>query len=173
MPHLPFQEYDLYTVGTEVKFLTSAEVAIPAKFSLLPTGSMEGSQSDRAPSEPCPAPWSAQTHSINHGRIMHSGCACDKEWWSAEHRPGFACRFVHLYFSRATLRICRTWGGEMLGLGGGGKMWRILKNILIRFDHQTAMRDADREQNCRILRSQIPSRQHSYTRCNLNKGQPI
>lgn len=100
-----------YTVGMEVKFVTSAEVAIPAKFSLFPTGSMEGSQSARAPSEPCPALQSAQTHSINHGRIMHSGCACDKEWWSAEHRPGFACRFVHLYFSRATWRICRTWGG--------------------------------------------------------------
>lgn len=29
---------------------------------------------------------------------------------SAEHRAGFACRFVHLYFSRAGLRIFRTWG---------------------------------------------------------------
>lgn len=162
----------------EVKFVTSAEVAIPAKFSLFPTGSMEGSQSARAPSEPCPALRSAQTHSINHGRIMHSGCACDKEWWSAEHRPGFACRFVHLYFSRATWRICRTWGWG--GLGGGGKLWRVLKNTLIRFDYQTATRDAGTERSCRILRSQIPARQHNYCyvcycniRCNLIKGQPI
>lgn len=162
-------------MGEEVKFLTSAEPLIPAKFHFSLQVVWNGARRTGPHLSRAQLPQSAQTHSINHGGIMHSGCTCDKEWWSAEHRPGFACRFVRLYFSRATLRICRTWGG---GGGGGvgerqGIFSHVLKNILICFDYQTVKQHSDSEMNCRIVRSQIPSRQCNYTRRNFIKGQAI
>lgn len=154
-------------MGKEVKFPTGPEPPIPAKFCFSLQVVWNGARRTGPHLSGAQLPQSAQTHSINHGRIMHSGCTCDKEWWSAEHRPGFASRFVHLYFSRATLRICRTWGG------GGNNSLTFLKNILIRFDYRTVMQRTDLEMNCRIVRSQIPSRQCNYTRCNFIKGQVI
>lgn len=99
----------LYTRNSTLKLTKDP---ILAKNFLFPTGSMRWSPNDRTPSEPPRLPQSTQTHSINHGRIMHSGCTCDREWLSAEHRACFACRLVRLYFSPGPV-----W--EFPGLGGG------------------------------------------------------
>lgn len=135
----------------KVWFLNSPEPPIPIKFPFSLQVAWNGARMTGPHLSHAQLPQSAQTHSINHGRIMHSGCTCDKGWLSAEHGPCFACRFVHLYFSRATLRIWRTCGKKEVSC--------ILKNVLIWFVYQTVMQYADLEMNGRIATAPLLSRQ--------------